>query len=320
MQSRHLIVPVDRQQSALDENPGYEVAFKRYFSVSSVASEDGAVSHIGQDPLPQGTPDMVWLWLVDRHVEKSAHVSVVHDGGLTHIWTADLYCGNGDIEHADGSGPQTDNILESYKALLGRYGATIEADTQRTWFFVRDIDHNYADFVVSRRNFFAAEGLVSHSIASTGIEGNPVAPDAVVSMDAYAVVGLPKSDIRYLEAPDFLNSPHAYGVTFERGVRLGSGLTMISGTASIDKRGEILHVGDVPAQAGRAIDNISALLADAGHGLADVRMALIYVREDGFATDALAAFESRFPAGIPHVVLHAPVCRPGWLVEIECLV
>ena len=23
--------------------------------------------------------------------------------------------------------------------------------------------------------------------------------------------------------------------------------------------------------------------------------------------------------GIPYVILHAPVCRPGWLVEMECM-
>ena len=29
-------------------------------------------------------------------------------------------------------------------------------------------------------------------------------------------------------------------------------------------------------------------------------------------------FEERFP-GVPKVIVHAPVCRPGWLIEMECM-
>jgi hypothetical protein len=29
-------------------------------------------------------------------------------------------------------------------------------------------------------------------------------------------------------------------------------------------------------------------------------------------------YEERFPDK-PYVIVHAPVCRPGWLVEMECM-
>ena len=29
-------------------------------------------------------------------------------------------------------------------------------------------------------------------------------------------------------------------------------------------------------------------------------------------------YEERFP-GKPYIIVHAAVCRPGWLVEMECM-
>ena len=29
-------------------------------------------------------------------------------------------------------------------------------------------------------------------------------------------------------------------------------------------------------------------------------------------------YQERFP-NHPHVIVHAPVCRPGWLIEMECM-
>jgi hypothetical protein len=29
-------------------------------------------------------------------------------------------------------------------------------------------------------------------------------------------------------------------------------------------------------------------------------------------------YRERFP-GRPYVIVHAPVCRPGWLIEMECM-
>jgi enamine deaminase RidA (YjgF/YER057c/UK114 family) len=113
-----------------------------------------------------------------------------------------------------------------------------------------------------------------------------------------------------------------YGVTFERGLAVDFGdrrHLYISGTASIDKAGRILHEGDVQRQTGRALDNIAALLKRGGAGLADLAYAIIYLRDFADAPAVERILAERLGSGIPRVMLLARVCRPGWLVEIEGL-
>ena len=142
---------------------------------------------------------------------------------------------------------------------------------------------------------------------------------AIVQMDALAMEGAFTQ--RYLYARTHLSPTYDYGVTFERGVRIDAGghhATLISGTASIDHKGNILHEGDVTAQTRRMWENVEALLDEAGDAWSDVRMMLVYLRNREDAALVKPLFDERFP-DTPKVFLHAPVCRPGWLVEMECI-
>ena len=142
---------------------------------------------------------------------------------------------------------------------------------------------------------------------------------AIVQMDALAIEGAFTQ--RYLYARTHLSPTYDYGVTFERGVRIDAGghhATLISGTASIDHKGNILHEGDVTAQTRRMWKNVEALLDEAGDAWSDVRMMLVYLRNREDAALVKPLFDERFP-DTPKVFLHAPVCRPGWLVEMECI-
>jgi enamine deaminase RidA (YjgF/YER057c/UK114 family) len=140
-------------------------------------------------------------------------------------------------------------------------------------------------------------------------------------MDAYAIAGLHKEQVRYLHGSSHLNATHEYGVTFERGVAVQYGdrrHVIISGTASIDIRGEIVHVGDVLSQANRIYDNIAVLLLEGGAGITDIAHLIIYHRDiaDRVVISEWAA--THYPE-IPSMIVHANVCRPGWLLEIECM-
>ena len=123
--------------------------------------------------------------------------------------------------------------------------------------------------VDARAEFFADHGLTpdTHFIASTGIEGSTARPDAKVSMDAYAIAGVRPEQLSYLAAPDHLSPTHTYGVTFERATSVAyrdRNHIILSGTASIDPEGNILHPGDMPRQLDRTLENMEALLAKAG--------------------------------------------------------
>ena len=45
---------------------------------------------------------------------------------------------------------------------------------------------------------------------------------------------------------------------------------------------------------------------------------VVYLRDTADYELVKELYEERF-SGKPYVIVHAPVCRPGWLVEMECM-
>jgi enamine deaminase RidA (YjgF/YER057c/UK114 family) len=140
-------------------------------------------------------------------------------------------------------------------------------------------------------------------------------------MDNYAIAGIQKDQIHYLYAPTHLNRTSDYGVSFERGTSVDYAdrrHVFISGTASINNKGEIMFPKDVEKQTRRMWDNVEALLAEAECTYDNVPMLIVYLRDVADYSLVRSLFDERFPDK-PCVIVHAPVCRPGWLVEMECM-
>lgn len=283
--------------------------------------EPCAVSWVCQPPAP---PAKVVLWAYHVNdssgaLDKGKHGSSlsVTRGSLTHLWTTGAICTDVDTSYG-----QTQGILDGYERSLQSANLRLADHVIRTWFFVRDVDTNYKGLVEARREIFAARGLTpdTHFIASTGIEGSAADVASKVMMDAYAISGVLPDQIQFLSAPDHLSPTHIYGVTFERGVSVAyrdRKQIMISGTASIDSDGRIVHPGDVLRQIDRTLENLEALLQEAGSTFRDVCMFIVYVRDLSDLGVAQRVMAQRF-GDIPLAVVVAPVCRPGWLIEIEC--
>lgn len=216
-------------------------------------------------------------------------------------------------------------LFEKYLRIILPLGLNLATHCVRTWIYVRDIDFNYAGLVKARNDVFDEEGLSfdTHYIASTGIGGATGACSALVAIDFLTYPGIHESDKSYLKALSHLSPTHDYGVAFERGVKLSNGHIFISGTASIDSKGRILHEGDVLKQAGRLLENIAALLREAGlqgtdeQILDEVPYFIVYLRNPSDYAEVEDYMRARFPH-TQHLILHAPVCRPGWLIEMEC--
>jgi enamine deaminase RidA (YjgF/YER057c/UK114 family) len=264
-----------------------------------------AVSVIEQPPL-DGTK--VALWALMQSEGSSAY---------RHIWTADAHLEGGDSES------QTRALLEDYDAALAENGCSVAENCLRTWFFVQDVDENYAGVVKGRKEMFDRVGLTkeTHYLASTGIAGRNAAKTSLVTMDAYAVKGLEEGQVRYLKGSTHLNPTHEYGVTFERGTAVDYGdrrHVFISGTASIDNTGSIVHPGDVAKQTQRMWENVQVLLEEAGCTYDDVMHMIVYLRDIADYAQVRAMYEERFPDHAK-VYVWAPVCRPGWLIEMECM-
>lgn len=313
------------------ECAGASLVMKRYFLSDStnqvplmrVSGADGrgkeaaAVSCIQQPPL-DGSKVAVWLYLQRGTVVRRDGSLVMTDhNGYRHLWTMGMTRSHGI------SFTQTTDLLCEYEEMLACHGATLADNCIRTWFFVRDVDTQYEGMVKARLANFFDQGLTpqTHYIASTGIQGLPADTRALIQLSAYAVTGLVPGQQRHLYALDHLNRTIEYGVTFERGtlVEYGDrGHAWISGTASINDKGEVVHVGDIVRQTLRMWENVEALLAEAGMTMADCAMIIVYLRDVGDYEVVRNMFAEHYP-DIPTVFTLAPVCRPSWLIEMECV-
>jgi len=125
-----------------------------------------------------------------------------------------------------------------------------------------------------------------------------------------------------------LNEAYDYKSSFSRGLRIdlnGLRMLLISGTASIDEKGDTVHVGDFAAQLRRTYYNITALLESEGATWKDIVKTTCYLRD--IDRDYAAFNEGRteffkeqgldpYPASVG---IQAHLCRPDLLVEIEAI-
>lgn len=280
---------------------------------------DCPISIIEQSPL-DGSKIAVWLYL-QSNVEMSRGGSglykLIHNG-YSHLWSTSVA-----KPEIDGSFLQTEELLSRYVDQIESEECTLLNDTIRTWLFVQNVDVNYHGVVVGRNNIFDKEGLVAdtHFITSTGIGGRVADYRVTTAMDAYSVKGLDKGQIQFLYAPTHLNSTYEYGVRFERGTAVHYGdrsHIFISGTASIDNRGDVLYIGDIKRQTLRMWENVEVLLSEADAAFDDIAQLTIYLRDFSDYTVVREMFDQRFP-NTPKVFVLAPVCRPTWLIEMECI-
>lgn len=300
----------------IQDKSDYDVAFGRCFVSDSAnqVTEFGNSSlaeynfaFIQQPPL-DGSKIALWAYL-RKHDENSPY---------TELWSAGLHSDIG------SSFDQTRTLLEDYEQYLIDNGCNISEQCVRTWFFVRDVDTQYKGMVDARRVNFENVGMTdkTHYLSSTGIGGLPASIPALVQMDAFAVRGLKPGMQRYLYAKSHLNSTYEYGVTFERGTAIDypdHTEIYISGTASIDNKGNVLYVGDVVRQTERMLENVSELLKEGGAGFENVMQAIVYLRDVADYQIVNGIVTQRMPADLPLVITYAPVCRPTWLIEMECI-
>jgi len=302
---------LQRQVTALETRP---------FSNPHNTDEPCAVSWVCQPPVPAAS---VALWAyhvsdpggqLDKTLEGTS--LTLRRGDVSHLWTTGITSVGGDTSYE-----QTRGVFAHYDSLLQSRGLSLADNAIRTWLFLQDVDANYQGLVVARREFLAKRGLTpeTHFIASSGIEGTSANAAAKVTMDAYAIAGVRPEQIEYLSAPDHLGPTHAYGVTFERATSVAyrdRKHVIISGTASIDPDGNTLYPGNLSLQLDRTVENIEALLNQAGATLEDMCVYVAYIREPDDHPFVWRELRERF-GDAPIQLLAASICRPEWLIEIE---
>ena len=319
---------LDAYQSVITNTlPGAVTVFKRYFlsdsanqadDVAAADTSDCAKSIIQQAPL-DGTKIGLWAYLM-TDVETRLLPSELYEarhGSYRHLW-------NGSAHNlAANSEYQTRLLFNEYVMQLLQEGCTLADNCIRTWLFVNDVDLNYGGVVRARNQVFFTQGLTNstHFIASTGIGGRQQDPNVLTQMDNYAIAGIKPEQIRYLYAPTHLNRTSDYGVSFERGTRVDYGdrcHVIISGTASINNKGQVAYPKDIIQQTHRMWENVEALLSEAECTFDDVAHIIVYLRDNSDYAVVSKLFQERF-ADKPYIIVQASVCRPNWLIEMECM-
>lgn len=310
VQARVYLTDVANQWSAVVNSPLYAC----YLSAA-------ALSYVEQ-PLLTGAKVGLQVWCIrsmDLKKIGTPNKLIVETGGLRYLFHSVRFA-DADVQGLDAEAQTRKAFLEHIE-WLKQEGMSLSKHCHRTWIYVRDIDCNYAGVVEGRNKIFEEEGLTAetHFIASTGIGGCALSKQALVSIDFFSVDGLSENKVDYLHALDYLNPTHEYGVAFERGTRLclpEGDLLFISGTASINNKGECLYHGDVLAQTERLFLNIDKLLADKGAALAHLKYIIVYLRDVADARVVEAYLQEKFPS-LPYLLTEARVCRPEWLIEVE---
>ncbi len=288
----------------------------------------GAVSIIQQCPLTGGS-----ICLLVYHIKSNSNSftkkifkyseenwrngTIIHGNHYNLLWTTN-FSGIGPFD----SYKQTYEIFQSFNKIMVDNKMTLLDNAIKTWIYVRDIDNHYKGMIKSRKAFFEEQGLTPETryIGSTGIGGISKEANSLVSLDAFSISQLRQEQIVRMDALKNLSPTIKYGVTFERGTRVRFGdrsHLYISGTASIDKNGKIMHPTDVRKQTQRTLDNIKALLAPHGASLSDMAYLIVYFRSYKDKNKVIEVIEKEVSADIPSLFVEGAICRHTWLVEIE---
>ncbi|MCY2930643.1 MAG: Rid family hydrolase [Planctomycetota bacterium] len=232
----------------------------------------------------------------------------------------------------DGSKPATvtaqassmfENAVHALRSAGFNYSQVI-----RTWIYLPRILDWYGEFNRVRTELYAAAGFArdagkSPFPASPGIQARSI-PQGECGMD---VLALDTSDPGKAKAVPILTTPRqgpafSYGSAFSRGMSLtveDRKTVFLSGTASIDSRGNTLYPGNAEMQCLETLVDVAALLEGVGGSLRHIAMATLFCKtRDVFAVYRNAMRWLQAPE-IPTVYVQADVCRPDLLVEMEAV-
>ncbi len=317
--SRLYLSDIENQKTEVQKSPLYEQLAGAAFSV------------IGQPPLTGGSSCLLLYFtegLVARKLDRIREADGNGEDTWGNTWVfrgqhySLLWGANYTAADKCDSEDATRRLFEQLNHELEMNHMSTQHDLLRTWVYVRDVDNRYRGMVDARRAFFEQHGLTAdfRFPASTGIEGQAHTVSCLVDMDALAYNKLAAEQIIRMEALEYLNPTIDYGVTFDRGIRIRFGdrsHMYISGTASINKCGDIQHPGDVLKQTERTVVNMSALLEKQGATLRDMAYIILYLRDTVAWSAVKEHLHTLVPAEIPIIPVSAAVCRPGWLIEME---
>ncbi len=260
-----------------------------------------------------------------------------------------IHCG-GIRGEAGMDGPYTESLSAFQRMGQQLAAAGVGFDqVLRTWLYVNQItegqggSQRYQELNRARTDYYRGMRFGARSRApwapetfypaSTGIgtSGAQVAM-ACLALDSQRpdVFVMPLENPQQTPAFNYQAAYSPQSPKFSRAMAVVQGhfvSTLVSGTASI-VNSRTCHPGDIVRQTEQTIENIERLIAAenfARHGLSgagatlrDVAKLRVYVKHERDYQPCREVCERRLPR-VPAIYLHADICRPDLLVEIEAV-
>ena len=250
--------------------------------------------------------------------EYGATAKLLEIAGHRHLY---LGCVNGCNSDGTSRGfrRQSDSMFQRTTQLLRDHGTDF-SKVLRTWCYLDNIDRDYAEFNISRNEFFQ-QHVIQRLPASTGIRSGLHPNNAQCAIDLYALLDPDGVQIEVMHTPT-LNEAAEYGASFSRGMKLvlpEKTVLFISGTASVDEQGATVHVDDIQKQIERMLLNVRELLAPHEADFSDVVQVITYLKSRDNLDLFLQIWDDWGLRGLPNSVVEAGVCRPDLLCELEAI-
>jgi enamine deaminase RidA (YjgF/YER057c/UK114 family) len=219
---------------------------------------------------------------------------------------------------------RTEQCLSSAFSEIGEVFSACkmrDAAIARTWLFMEDIASDYDLLNKARERFFKdqQDGCTTPFFpASTSIQGRVVGSTLLsIEFCAFSGEGL----ALWQQSSPLQNEPTTYGKLFSRAVVVRfpkNTLLFISGTASINKTGESVYIGDFERQMAFILEVVSAILHQINGNFSNVAQAIIYLKRSKDLVSCRRLLDAAgFPCAKTMFQLDTPVCRDDLLCEME---
>jgi len=250
-----------------------------------------------------------------RDTDNSVIGTYFESDDIRYIYLGDLLI----KETGKPKSEQATMIFNNIKEILAEYDFEMK-DIVRTWFYNSDIVDWYDEFNKIRTSFYLENKVISNLVpASTGIDGISHQGDIVASLVAIKQK-LPKLKINEVKDSKLQNSATEYGSTFSRAVIIkGSELIKltVSGTASINKKGETIHIGDTRKQIDHTINSITEILTQCSMDYSNVYRAFAYFKNPEDLDKNIEYMNKKIGNDIPIIPMNSKICRDDLLFEME---
>lgn len=202
-------------------------------------------------------------------------------------------------------------------------------DIVRTWIYLDEIDLNYSNLNLARREYFNRKKIDyssdSNSLPASTCIGGKCSNDATLGMDVFCI---DKSSNSFTIARMYNKlqneaegQAYQFKPTFSRGTLIDYEThieAQVSGTASINETGETVFIDDPYKQIKKTLINVGVLLKEKNMTYSDFCLSTCFFKKkEYYEYFKKALAELNIPNDFSHTFVIGDVCRANLLFELD---